>query len=96
MMSTSGRELRVTEKGRGYLAAQKRKVYAQLLKKLKSTGDVIVELIEQGDESKVEKNVAIWRHEYIEFIQTYDVLCSVLDDDEKTDLHRSMQSTSLR
>ena len=83
MMSSAGRELRVTEKGRSYQAAQKGKLYGQLLKRLKSTGSLIIDSIEQEDKSRALADFDKWKHDYVEFIQTNDVLCSLLEDVEK-------------
>ena len=86
MMSTSGRELRVTEKGRSYQAAQKGKLYAQLLKRFKLNGSLIVDSIDQEDKSRVGTEFDAWTHDYVEFIQTFDVLCSQSEDAEKKTL----------
>ncbi|XP_043220532.1 uncharacterized protein LOC122380948 [Amphibalanus amphitrite] len=83
IMSSGGRELRVTEKGRSYQASQKGKLYVQLLKRLKSTGSLIVDSIEQEDRSRALKDFDKWKHDYVELIQTYDVLCLLLEDEEK-------------
>ena len=85
MMTSSGREVHVTEKGRSYQATQKRKVYGQLLKKLKSSGSLIVESVEQGEIDRARKDFDAWKHDYVDFVQTFDMLCSLLDDIEKKD-----------
>ena len=87
MLSGKGRELRVTEKGRGYQAAQKSKLYGQLLKKLRSEGSSLIESVAQKEKLQVIKQgFDVWKHDYVEFIQTHEVLCSLIEEEERKKL----------
>ena len=86
-ISGRGRELRATEKGRDYQATQKEKLYGQLLKKLRSRGGLLVESVAEDVKPQViRKDFALWKHDYVEFVQTYEVLLSLIDDEQKEKL----------
>ena len=87
MFSGTGRELRNTEKGKSYQAVQKSKLYKQLLKKLRANGGLLLESIEHEEKPQViKKDVDVWKHDYIEFVQTYAVLCSLMEEEERESL----------
>ena len=84
LLSGKGRALQVTEKGRGYQTAQKTKLYKQLLKRLRSRGALLLDSIAQDEKPEViRKDFDIWRHDYVEFVQTHDVLCALTDEEER-------------
>ena len=84
LLSQRGREQRLTEKGRGYQTDQKSKQYKELLKKLRSCGGTLVELVTQNETSEViQMHFDVWKHDYVEFVQIFEVLCSLTEEQER-------------
>ena len=96
MLSAKGRELRTTEKGRCYQAAQKSKLYKQLLKKLRSRGSLLLESVEQEEKPQViRKDFDVWKHDYVDFVQTYEVICSLMEGEERENLDHDKNLTEV-
>ena len=69
-----------------YQAGMKRKVYGGHVTQLTASGNAILEVIKEGDRSRAQAEFDVWKHLYIEFVQTHQVLYSLLDGGEKDKL----------
>ena len=83
--SSTGRTLHLTDKGAEYQKEMKGKAYKGLIKQLKATGIALSEAIAENDRSLVQKRFDDWKHHYVEFVQTHQVLVSLLDENEKAE-----------
>ena len=89
--SSRGRLLQPTEKGAQYQAEIKVKMYKGLKTQLIADGKVMIEAIPQGDRQCIQTQFDAWKHLYVDFVQMYQVLSSLLEQEEKDSLQAEYQ-----